>query len=246
MDSVALSIIIPVYNEKPNILPSASSLLDEFSEHQDSLEILFIDDNSPDGTANEVKRISDQYPQVKLVQNGKKEGIGAAHKAGYMASEGKYILCIDADLSQSPNDLLKIKKKLDEGFDLVIGSRYMNEGKQFGKSPIRDLGSRGMNLICRYILGIKLTDCTHTFRGFKRELFEEFSEDINAKGHPSFQVEFSFLISNSRKRITEIPIHFTEREETAGVSKISIRKEVPPFLKTIIRLLKIRLFTSND
>lgn len=242
MTTKLLSIIIPVYNEKPNIYPSASKLIKEFYEFKDSLEILFIDDNSPDGTAEEVDRVSKEFPQVKLVQNGKKEGIGAAHKAGYRAAKGQYILCIDADLSQSPKDLLKIKNKLDQGYDLAIGSRYMDKGKQLGKSPIRDIGSRGMNLICRYILGIKLTDCTHTFRGFKRELFDEFSDRINAKGHPSFQVEFSFLISNQEKKMIEIPIHFREREKGAGISKISIRKEVPPFIGTIVRLLKIRFF----
>jgi glycosyltransferase involved in cell wall biosynthesis len=242
MTTKLLSIIIPVYNEKPNIYPSTSKLIEEFSNFKDSLEILFVDDNSPDGTAEEINRVNKEYPQVKLIQNGKKEGIGAAHKAGYRASKGDYILCIDADLSQSPKDLLKIKNKLDEGYDLAIGSRYMDKGKQFGKSPIRDMGSRGMNLMCRYILGIKLTDCTHTFRGFKRELFEEFSHRINSKGHPSFQVEFSFFIFNKGSKTIEIPIHFTEREEGAGVSKISIRKEVPPFMRTILRLLKVRLF----
>tara|TARA_B100001029_G_scaffold48172_1_gene38231 strand:- start:9287 stop:10018 length:732 start_codon:yes stop_codon:yes gene_type:complete len=241
MSRKLLSIIVPVYNEKTNVEPSSTKLLDEFSEFKDTLEILFVDDNSPDGTADEVNRLNQKFPQIRLVQNGKKEGIGAAHKAGYKASTGQYILCIDADLSQSPKDLLKIKNKLDDGYDLAIGSRYMNEGKQIGKSPLRDIGSRGMNLICRYILGIKLTDCTHTFRGFKRELFEEFSDNINSKGHPSFQVEFSFFICKSGKKITEIPIYFKERETGAGVSKISIQKEVPPFLKTILRLLKIRL-----
>ena len=169
MSRKLLSIIVPVYNEKTNVEPSSTKLLDEFSEFKDTLEILFVDDNSPDGTADEVNRLNQKFPQIRLVQNGKKEGIGAAHKAGYKASTGQYILCIDADLSQSPKDLLKIKNKLDDGYDLAIGSRYMNEGKQIGKSPLRDIGSRGMNLICRYILGIKLTDCTHTFRGFKRE-----------------------------------------------------------------------------
>ena len=241
MSRKLLSIIVPVYNEKTNVEPSSTKLLDEFSEFKDTLEILFVDDNSPDGTADEVNRLNQKFPQIRLIQNGKKEGIGAAHKAGYKASTGQYILCIDADLSQSPKDLLKIKNKLDDGYDLAIGSRYMNEGKQIGKSPLRDIGSRGMNLICRYILGIKLTDCTHTFRGFKRELFEEFSDNINSKGHPSFQVEFSFFICKSGKQITEIPIYFKERETGAGVSKISIQKEVPPFLKTILRLLKIRL-----
>ena len=239
--STKLSVIIPVYNEKINIENDVKQLKDAFSDYLDSLEIIFVDDNSPDGTAQEVQRVSKDNPQVKLFQHGVKEGIGAAHKAGYEVAKGEYILCIDADLSQSPNDLLKIKEKLDEGFDLVIGSRYLKEAKQLGKSPIRDLGSRGMNLICRFILGIKLTDCTHTFRGFRSQLFDKFQDRIISKGHPSFQVEFSFWISRYTKKVTEIPILFKEREEGLGTSKISIKKEVPPFLILVTKLFIVRL-----
>ena len=244
MQAIKLSIIVPVYNEKQVIEKTSDKLLAAFQEFHEQIEILFVDDNSPDGTANEVLRVSKSLPQVQLVQHGKKEGIGAAHRAGYESARGEYILCIDADLSQSPDDLLKIKNKLDEGYDLVIGSRYMANGKQFGKSPLRDLGSRGMNLLCRILLGIKLTDCTHTFRGFRKKLFVEFSEKIHSKGHPSFQVEFSFWIASISNKITEIPIHFKEREESVGVSKISIQKEVPPFLKLLIKLCFKRLFNS--
>lgn len=240
--SIKLSIIIPVYNEKINIENNVKQLKDAFSDYLNSLEIIFVDDNSPDGTAQEVQRVSKDNPQVKLFQHGAKEGIGAAHRAGYEIATGEYILCIDADLSQSPKDLLKIKEKLDEGFDLVIGSRYLKDGKQLGKSPIRDLGSRGMNLICRLVLGIKLTDCTHTFRGFRSQLFNKFQERITSKGHPSFQVEFSFWICRYTKKVTEIPILFKEREEEFGTSKISIQKEVPPFLKLVTKLFIARLF----
>ena len=244
MQAIKLSIIVPVYNEKQVIEKTSDKLLAAFQEFHEQIEILFVDDNSPDGTANEVLRVSKSLPQVQLVQHGKKEGIGAAHRAGYESARGEYILCIDADLSQSPDDLLKIKNKLDEGYDLVIGSRYMANGKQFGKSPLRDLGSRGMNLLCRILLGIKLTDCTHTFRGFRKKLFVEFQKKYTQKDTLLFQVEFSFWIASISNKITEIPIHFKEREEGVGVSKISIQKEVPPFLKLLIKLCFKRLFNS--
>lgn len=245
MNSLNISIIVPVYNEKKVIERTSLRLVSAFEQVAQDIEILFVDDNSPDGTADEVLRVSSEIPQVKLVQHGKKEGIGAAHRAGYEAANGEYILCIDADLSQSPDDLLKIKDKLDMGYDLVIGSRYMAQGKQLGKSPIRDIGSRGMNLICRLLLGIKVTDCTHTFRGFRSELFDEFSKTIESKGHPSFQVEFTFWITMAQKKIFEIPIHFKEREDGLGESKISIKKEVPPFLRLIIKLFFKRLFKTT-
>ena len=235
------SVIVPVYNEKTNIEPTADKIIDIFKKNQINVEILFVDDNSPDGTAEEVSRISIKENSVRLVQHGKKEGIGAAHKAGYEAAEGEFIMCIDADLSQSPKDLIRMKEKLDEGYDLIIGSRYMSKGRQIGKSLLRDFGSRGMNFICRFILGIPLTDCTHTFRAFKKELFSEFSSRLLSKGHPSFQVQFSFWISHTRKRIIEIPIKFIEREAGRGKSKISIRKELPSFIIVILKLILTRL-----
>jgi len=240
--ALLISVVVPVYNEKPNIEPTARAVLDAFGNLSSEMEILFVDDNSPDGTADEVERISGLSPQVRLVQHGKKEGMGAAYHAGYEAADGEYIMCIDADLSQSPHDLFKMKGKLDEGYDLVIGSRYMKGGKQVGKSFFRDIGSRGMNFICRYMLGIPLTDCTHTFRAFRKGVFEAVAPNIDQKGHPNFQVQFSFWVVRKGFKITEIPIVFTEREEGRGQSKLSVKKEIPPFLRLVNRLVFQRFF----
>ncbi len=243
MTAPLISVIVPVYNEKPNIEPTAREVIAAFEQVASEMEILFIDDNSPDGTADEVVRLSAVMPQVRLVQHGKKEGIGAAHHAGYKAAKGEYIMCIDADLSQSPHDLFKMKGKLDEGYDLVIGSRYMEGGEQVGKSAIRDIGSRGMNFICRFFLGIPLTDCTHTFRAFRKSLFNEVASKLDQKGHPNFQVQFSFWTVKNGHRTTEIPIRFIEREEDRGQSKISVKKELPQFLKLVGRLI-VQRFSS--
>ena len=151
MTEPLISVVVPVYNEKPNIEPTAREVLAAFEQVASETEVLFVDDNSPDGTADEIIRLSGVMPQVRLVQHGKKEGIGAAHHAGYKAAKGEYVMCIDADLSQSPVDLFKMKEKLDDGYDLVIGSRYMAGGDQVGKSFVRDMGSRGMNFICRFL-----------------------------------------------------------------------------------------------
>lgn len=237
----SMSVVVPVYNEKANVEPTARAILDAFDQFSSDLEILFVDDNSPDGTADEVERVSGFAPQIRLVQHGKKEGMGAAHRAGYEAAQGKYVMCIDADLSQSPADLLKMKDKLESGYDLVIGSRYMAGGEQIGKSFIRDVGSRGMNFICRYLLGIPLTDCTHTFRAFRRSVFEDVAEKLDQKGHPNFQVQFSFWIIKKGFRATEIPIIFTERAKDRGQSKLSIKKEVPSFLQLVSRLMIQRI-----
>ena len=245
MKDPLISVVVPVYNEKPNIEPTAKEVLDAFEQVSSEMEILFVDDNSPDGTADEIHRVSAVMPQVKLIQHGKKEGIGAAHQAGYRAAKGKYVMCIDADLSQSPSDLFTMKEKLDDGHDLVIGSRYMAGGEQVGKSFLRDAGSRGMNFICRYILGIHLSDCTHTFRAFRKSMFDDIAFRLDQKGHPNFQVQFSFWAQRGGYRIMEIPIRFIERSSERGQSKLSVKRELPKFLRLVVRIMLCRLHSKR-
>jgi|TARA_B110000263_G_C15304326_1_gene509557 glycosyltransferase involved in cell wall biosynthesis len=236
-----LSIIVPVYNERQNIELTVDKIIDCFSDQLNKMEILFIDDDSPDGTAKEILRISKKIKQVKLIRNGIKEGLGAAHKAGYEAASGEQILTIDADFSQLPEDLLNIKKKIDEGYDLVIGSRYMKDGSQIGKSFLKDLGSRFINYVCRYLLGIKLKDCTHGCRGFKKDVFEKIRDKLDTKGHPSFVIQFAFWSFAYKMKCLEVPISFKERSPSMGESKISIREEIPPFLSLTTRLVFTRI-----
>lgn len=241
MKEPGISIVVPVYNEKPNILPTTQGVLEGLGEYASQTEILFVDDDSPDGTADEVVEVSATIPQVRLIQHGKKQGIGAAHHAGYRVAKGNYIMAIDADLSQSPSDLLRLKEKLDSGYDLVVGSRYVAGGKQIGKSLLRDLGSRGMNWIARYVLGIPLHDSTHTFRAFKKALYHSISSKLNQTGHPSFPTQFTFWAVQRGFRVTEVPVTLVERRSDRGESKISIRREVFPFLKLTLKLFLVRL-----
>ena len=132
-----------------------------------------------------------------------------------------------------------MKEKLDSGCDLVIGSRYIEGGEQIGKSGLREIGSKGMNFICNYILGIKLTDSTHTFRAFKNKVFDNINSNLDQKGHPNFQIQFCYYSILNNYKIREIPIKFTERLPEHGDSKLSVRKEMPKFLKFVfITLIK--------
>ncbi len=241
MGETRLSVIVPVYNERANIEPTASGILEAFGPLAAECEILFVDDNSPDGTADEIVRTGQKFPQVRLVQHGKKEGLGAAHHAGYHAAEGRYVMCIDADFSQDPRDLLRMKEVLDAGHDLVVGSRYMKNGEQIGKSLARDWGSKAMNAMTRVCLGIPLADSTHTFRAFRKTVHESVCRHLNEKGHPSFQIQFTFWVVRSGFRVTEIPVRFVERSADKGQSKLSIKRELLPFLRSISRLSLQRL-----
>ena len=221
------SIIIPVYNERENIAPTAAGIVAVLGEQAAGTEILFVDDDSPDGTAAEIVEVGRMIPQVRLVQHGRKEGIGAAHNCGYQAAKGRLIFCMDADLSQSPADLVRFKHALDSGSDVVIGSRYLDGGAQ--------------SIATHFLLGIPLTDATHTFRAFRREVFQKIGTCLNDKGHPGFQIQFIFFAIRYGFRVTEIPVQFVERRPARGVSKLSIRREIPGFAKVIGRLLAARL-----
>ena len=234
------SVIVPVYNELDNILPTTEALIEGLGALAHEAEIVFVDDDSPDGTADEIVRVSGLHSQVRLAQHGKKEGIGAAHHHGYHQARGDIIMCIDADLSQQPSDLVRMKELIDEGFDMVIGSRYIKGGKQIGKPFMRGMGSRGMNGLCRLLLGVGLTDSTHTFRASRRAVHERVCHRLDGKGHPDFQVQLSFWATRAGFHATEIPITFVERRADSGQSKISVSKEVPRFLGLLIRLVVAR------
>jgi dolichol-phosphate mannosyltransferase len=235
------SIVIPVYNEKLNIQPSIEQVVRHFGDLMRRTEILFVDDDSPDGTAEEILRMAQVFPNVvtRLVQHGRKEGIGAAHLAGYRAAKGRFIMCLDADLSQSASDLLRMKHSIDQGVDLVIGSRYMPQGEQRGKSWVRNVGSQGMNFLVRWLLNLPLKDTTHTFRMFRKEVFDKVEPHLTEKGHPNFQVQLSFWSHYYGFKIKEIPIIFTERKPEQGISKVSVQNEVLPFLKLLVSLRRI-------
>jgi len=118
---------------------------------------------------------------------------------------------------------------------MVIGSRYIDKGKQQGKTIIRDLGSRLMNIIARIILNIHLKDFTHTFRVFKKEIYHSTKKDIREKGHPSFFIELTYLTLKKKFKILEYPVTYSDKNNSAD-SKIPILKESVRFIKTVFRL----------
>lgn len=227
--------IIPVYNEAQNIESTIIFIKKNF--FSDDYLISFIDDNSPDGTASKVLSLKNKYPEVELIQHGKKEGLGAAILFGYINSKSDYLIGLDADLSQSPKYLHQMYKLLKTDADMVIGSRYVSGGKVVGKNQIRLIGSITMNKIASKLLNIDVLDISHTFRIFKREIIIKISNLLKEKGHPSFLVEFTYYAKKNRFKIKEYPISFIERSSDRGVSKLSASKEIIPFFKTVFKLI---------
>ena len=232
-----ISVIIPTYNERANVERATVAIEEALQPLKIPFEIIFVDDKSPDGTGELVQKLSStHHPSVRLVEKEKKEGIGAAHMAGFAAARGDIFMTIDADLSQDPYDLVRFKEALDGGLDLVIGSRYTKGGAMHGKSRLRYGGSLGMNFLSRILLGVPYTDASHTFRAFRREIYDRAKMRIRSKGHPAFTIEFTYRAHRLHYRIGEIPVLFQERSEGYGDSKVNIVREVPRYLWCLLEL----------
>ncbi len=210
-------IISPTYNESKNI----HRLVEKLFSIDPSYHLLIIDDNSPDGTADIIRNLQMDYPNLHLESRSGKLGLGTAYCHGFKwALERDYeaIVQMDADLSHDPNDVPKMVALLDKN-DLVIGSRYCN-GVSVVNWPIRRLIlSYGANLYTRIITGMSIKDATAGFKAWKRDTLSAIDlNDVRSNGY-SFQIEMNFRSWIKKFNIAELPIIFIDR--TIGESKMS-------------------------
>ena len=210
-------IISPTYNERKNIKQLVDMVIGENPE----LHLLIVDDNSPDGTSEKVKKLQAEYENLFLETRPKKSGLGTAYIFGFKwALEKKYdnIIQMDADLSHNPKDLPRMVNNLQK-YDLVIGSRYIN-GISVVNWPLRRLMlSYGANAYSRVITGMPIMDGTGGFKAWKSSVLSSIDLDsVKSQGY-SFQIEMNFRAWVKKFNIKEIPIIFSDR--TIGQSKMS-------------------------
>ena len=210
-------IISPTYNERKNIKQLVDMVIGENPE----LHLLIVDDNSPDGTSEKVKKLQTEYKNLFLETRPKKSGLGTAYIFGFKwALEKKYdnIIQMDADLSHNPKDLPRMVNNLQK-YDLVIGSRYI-KGISVVNWPLRRLMlSYGANAYSRVITGMPIMDGTGGFKAWKSSVLSSIDLDsVKSQGY-SFQIEMNFRAWVKKFNIKEIPIIFSDR--TIGQSKMS-------------------------
>ena len=214
-------IIIPTYNE----LANAPILIERIFKHIPNSHILIIDDGSPDKTGEKIKEMQSKYPSTLfLLERARKSGLGSAYRTGFAwGLERGYeeLIEMDADLSHRVRDLRKMidAKELQPNTDLVIGSRWMPEGRTENWSKSRELLSRAANLYVRAMLGMGVKDSTAGFRIYSSSILKKLNlEAIKSEGY-SFQIEMTRAVHKLGGKIIEVPITFREREN--GVSKMS-------------------------
>lgn len=210
-------VVTPTYNEAENIKRLIESVLSQ----GDEIEMLVIDDNSPDGTALIIKEIMKSNPRVHLIERPGKMGLGTAYVEGFkyaLKHNFDFIIEMDADFSHDPKEIPNLLKKA-ENYDLVLGSRYV-DGIRILNWPIsRLILSYGASLYTRWITGLPVKDTTGGFKCFRRKVLESIDLDkIKSNGY-AFQIEMNFKAWKKGFKITEHPIIFADR--TYGTSKMS-------------------------
>ncbi len=220
METSRILVIIPTYNEIENIEKMVRKVFSLTSP----FDLLIIDDNSPDGTADIIKSLQQEYPEkLHLLEREGKLGLGTAYITGFkwaLENNYDYICEMDADFSHNPDDLIKLYDTCEnQGADLAIGSRYISGVNVVNWPMGRILMSYFASIYVRMITRMNVQDTTAGFKCYKRKVLETINLDkIKLKGY-AFQIEMKFTTWKFGFKIIEVPIIFTERQE--GVSKMS-------------------------
>lgn len=241
-----ITVIIPTYNEKENISKLIPILQEKFKDIKEEMGILVVDDSSPDGTGDVVKDLQTKYKNVDLII-GTKTGLGAAYIRGMTYAIEKLgsdaIMEMDADFSHKPEDVALLVEQLGNGYDFVIGSRYVPGGSiPSNWSFIRRMNSKWGNIFARYVAGlVQVHDCTAGFRAIKTDILKKINlKHLRVKGY-SFQMNLLRAAVDHGAKVKEVPVDFIDR--TIGESKLELSDQIEfIFAAWIIRFEKSATF----
>jgi len=213
-------VIIPTYNEAENI----ERILRRIAEVLPAAGVLVVDDGSPDGTGDLVKSVAVELPDVHLMARAGKAGLGSAYRSGFvwgMDNGYDVLIEMDADFSHDPGALPALVEPLTQGYDVAIGSRYVEGGHVPNWARHRHLLSQGGNRYASLMLGLGVSDSTAGFRAYSAAILRMLDlEAIRADGY-AFQIEMTYRAKQQGAKIKEVPITFVDR--VAGESKMSSR-----------------------
>lgn len=230
-----LSIVLPTYNERENIIILIPQIEEVFKSVKH--EIIVVDDNSPDNTAECVLELNKIYGNIRLLSRPKREGIGAAIREGYNYAKGKVVLSSDSDLSFPVEDMLKLFNRINEGYDLVVGCRHSLKGSYYemGKinTKIKGTMSKLGNLFLKNLTRMDIGDFSANFRAIKKEAWDKI--DIKEKDNMAL---FEMIIKANYQgmKITKIPVSFFDR--IYGKSKLHLFIKIPKYVFKMMYYIK--------
>ena len=228
-----VSIIVPTWNERENIVPLLEAL--RLALNGAEYEVLVVDDGSPDGTGAAVTDDARKHSAVRLVQRNRKMGLSSAVLEGVEHAAGGIVVMMDADFSHDPRLLPILVRELQSGSDVVIGSRYVRGGRVEGWPFHRRIGSVMLSRLARVVFDLDVQDPLGGFVAFRREVLEGLTTRFSARG---FKLLLEVLATRPLLRVREVPITFVDR--TRGKSKLGVR-EIREFALLCYRLVRWRV-----
>ena len=233
-------ICLPTYNERENLEPMVRALA---QLQLAGLEVLVVDDGSPDGTGQIADRLAEELPWVHVLHRERKEGLGPAYLAGFARAlelGADFVFEMDCDFSHDPADVLRLVAAVEDA-DLALGSRYVAGGGTRNWGLVRRFISRGGSLYAQLLLGLGIRDLTGGFKCYRRAVLETIDlRAIDSRGY-AFQIETTYRAIRAGFRVVEVPITFADRE--VGGSKMSKSIVVEAIWK--VPALRLRALTGR-
>ena len=238
-----LSIVIPAYNEEESITETIDQIEEAFSQVAIDHEILVVNDNSKDNTAQVLEELSIKYPAVKHVTNLGPNGFGYAVRYGLERYSGDCVAVMMADLSDSPYDLIRYYTTMLEGnYDCVFGSRFMKGGKVVDYPFVKKVINRIANLIIRVVMRIKYNDTTNAFKLYKREVIEGVKPILSPHFNLTIELPLKAIIRGYSYAV--VPNSWTNRKY--GVSKLKIKEMGSRYFFILVYCFVEKYFSRGD
>jgi dolichol-phosphate mannosyltransferase len=238
-----LSIVIPAYNEEESITETIDQIEEAFSKVSIDHEILVVNDNSKDNTAQVLEELSKKYPAVNYVTNLGPNGFGYAVRYGLERYSGDCVAVMMADLSDSPYDLIRYYNTMLEGnYDCVFGSRFMRGGKVVDYPFVKKVINRIANLIIRVVMGIKYNDTTNAFKLYKREVIEGVKPILSPHFNLTIELPLKAIIRGYSYSV--VPNSWTNRKY--GVSKLKIKEMGSRYFFILVYCFVEKYFSRGD
>lgn len=238
-----LSIVIPAYNEEESITETIDQIEEAFSKVSIDHEILVVNDNSKDNTAQVLEELSKKYPAVNYVTNLGPNGFGYAVRYGLERYSGDCVAVMMADLSDSPFDLIRYYNTMLEGnYDCVFGSRFMRGGKVVDYPFVKKVINRIANLIIRVVMRIKYNDTTNAFKLYKREVIEGVKPILSPHFNLTIELPLKAIIRGYSYSV--VPNSWTNRKY--GVSKLKIKEMGSRYFFILVYCFVEKYFSRGD
>ncbi len=241
-NTMLYSVVIPAYNESENIIPTAEAIVSELRKEEIPFELVVINDNSTDLTPAVIAKAKERFPEIKLIDNTPPGGFGRAVRLGLDNASGEAIAVVMADLSDSPQDMVRYYRKLEEGYDSVFGSRFIKGGKVTAFPKVKLVMNRLMNNLMRVMFLTHHNDLTNAFKAYRRHVVESI-KPLRA-AHFNITIEISLSILIRHYNIAQIPISWSGR--TWGSSNLKLREMGRRYFCTMLKIWFERLLILDD